>query len=421
MSAAANGAARYAHRVAVTGIGLITPLGIGVGRFWDAVVAGRIGTAALTRFDPSEFGSHIAAQVDDFDPAEFLSARRVRRTDRFAQFSLAAARLALDDAALAVDGRGDETGVWIGSALSGLAYAEEQHDRYRDHGLRSVRPLLAIAVFGGSATTQVALEFGLRGPNVANANSCAAGTVALGEAFRAVARGDVRVALAGGVEAPLSPLIFGSFALIRAMSTRNAEPERASRPFDRDRDGFVMAEGAGVFVLERYDDAVARGAHVYGEIAGLGLTGDAHHMTAPLPDGTSAARAMVDALREAGVAAEEIELIDAHGSSSRLNDSTETLAIRRVFGARADRIAVIATKGHHGHALGATGVWEAALTLLAMERETLPALANLEHVDPECELALVRTTRAESPRIALSNSTGFGGINAALVLRAAER
>jgi len=280
--------------------------------------------------------------------------------------------------------------------------------------------LLAIAVFGGAATTQVAIEFGIRGLNVANANSCAAGAVALGEAFRAVARGDVRLALAGGAETPLSPLVFGSFAIIRAMSTRNDDPARASRPFDRDRDGFVMAEGSAIFVLERYEDAVARDAHIYGEIAGFGLTADAHHMTAPLPEGNSSARAMCAAMAEAHVAPDEIELIDAHGSSSPLNDVTETRALHVAFGDCVTSIPVMATKGHHGHALGATGVWEAALTLLAMERGTMPALANLDNVEPSCDLDLVRETRATTARLALSNSTGFGGINAALVFRAAD-
>ncbi len=409
----ANG--RYRHRVAVTGIGLITPIGIGIDAFWEATVAGRRGVRSITRFDPAEFDSHIAAQVDDFDPADYLQGKRLRRTDRFAQFSVAATRLALEDANYRVVD-GDDVGVWIGSALGGLAYAEEQHDRYRQQGVRAVKPLLAIAVFGGSATTNVALEFGIRGPNVANSNSCAAGAVAIGDAFRAVARGEVRAALAGGVEAPLSPLIFGAFALIHSMSRRNDDPPTASRPFDRDRDGFVMAEGAGIFVLERYDDAVRRDARIYGEIIGFGLTGDAHHMTAPRPDALGAARAIVSALREARISPEEVELLDAHGSSSPLNDVTESLAFERVFGEDARRIPIAATKGQHGHALGATGVWEAALTLLAMREKAVPGIVNLENADPACALNLARNARAASPRVAVSNSTGFGGINAALVL-----
>jgi 3-oxoacyl-[acyl-carrier-protein] synthase II len=408
------------HRVAVTGIGVVSPLGIGLGPLWAGALAGRSAVRAIDRFDASPFDSRVAAQVDGFAPDDFLAPKRVRWTDRFAQFALASAHMALADARLDAGALGDDAGVWIGSALGGLAYAEEQHERFVAGGLRAVRPLLAIAVFGGAATTQVAIEFGIRGPNVANANSCAAGAVAIGEAFRAVARGEVRVALAGGAETPLSPLVFGSFAIIRAMSTRNDDPGRASRPFDRDRDGFVMAEGSAIFVLERYADALARGAHVYGEIAGFGLTADAHHMTAPLPSGDRSTAAMRAALAEARLAPDEIELIDAHGSSSPLNDVTETRALHAAFGDAATRIPVMASKGNHGHALGASGAWEAALTLLAMERRTLPPLANLENVEPQCDLDLVRATREAAPRTALSNSTGFGGINAALVLRAAE-
>jgi len=413
-----NGAAP--HRVAVTGIGLVTPIGTGVRNFWENLLDGRIGVDTLTRFDPAPFSSHVAAQIDDFSPAEYMDAKRLRWTDRFAQFSIAASRLALEDANFAPSTFGDDTGVYIGSALGGLAYAEDQHNVFLEQGIKHVRPLLAISVFGGAATTQVALEFGLRGPNLANGNSCAAGTVAIGEAFRAIARGEVRAALAGGVEAPLSPLVFGAFAIIRAMSTRNDDPKSASRPFDRDRDGFVMAEGAGILVLERLEDALARDARIYGEVAGYGLTGDAHHMTAPDPDAHSSARAMQNALREARVEAAEVEMIDAHGSSSKLNDSTETRAFKNVFGDAAYRIPIVATKGQHGHALGATGVWETAASLLAMHDGRVPGLVNLRNPDPNCDLDYVSATRELRPRIVLNNSAGFGGINAALVLKSRE-
>lgn len=408
------------HRVVVTGIGVVTPIGTGVRSFWDATLAGKVGIGAITRFDPSDFNSHVAAEVDTFDPGDYLEAKLFRRTERFAQFTLVATQLALDDAGARIDDDGDDVGVWMGSALGGLAFAESQHDAYRLQGARAVRPLLAISVFGGTSTTNVALAFGVRGPNVANANSCAAGAVAIGDAFRAIARGDVRSALAGGAEAPLSPLIFGAFAIIKSMSTRNDDPTTASRPFDRDRDGFVMAEGAGVLYLERYEDAVARGARVYGEIAGFGLTADGHHMTAPQPDGRNSARAMLAALREAHVGPDELELVDAHGSSSPLNDVTETSALKRALGDAAYRVPIVATKGQTGHALGATGAWEAALSLLMLHEGRVPRVVNLENVDPACDLDYVRETRHLAPRIVLSNSTGFGGINAALVLRKVE-
>ena len=409
------------HRVVVTGIGVVSPIGTGVRAFWDGALSGRVGTASITRFDSSDFDSHIAAQVDDFDAGDYLDAKVYRRTDRFAQFALVASQLALDDASLAIPAEGrDDVGVYIGSALGGLAFAETQHDAFRATGARAVRPLLAISVFGAASTSNVALAFGLRGPGVANANSCAAGAVAIGDAFRAVARGDVRAALAGGAEAPLSPLIFGAFAVIKSMSTRNDDPARASRPFDRDRDGFVMSEGAAMLVLERHDDAVARGARIYGEIAGFGLTADAYHMTAPQPEGRNSSRAMRAALAEARVGVDEVEIVDAHGSASLLNDATETVAFKAVFGERAFDVPIVATKGQHGHALGASGAWEAALSLLMIHEGRVPGAVNLEHTDPACDLDYVRDVRTMAPRVVLSNSTGFGGINAALVLRKIE-
>ena len=408
------------RRVVVTGIGIVSPIGTGVGAFWEATLAGRVGIGAITRFETDGYPSRIAGEIADFDPAEYMKAKRIRWTDRFAQYALAATHGAVADAGFHPNGTRDDVGVWIGSALGGVAYADQQHDVFRERGLGAVKPLLAISVFGGSATCNVAMEFDLRGPTVANANSCAAGAVAIGEAFHAIRRGDVRAAIAGGAEAPLSPLTYGAFTVIGAMSQRNDDPAHASRPFDLERDGFVMAEGAGILVLERFEDAAERGAHVYGEIVGYGATNDAHHMSAPRPDGESSARAIRVALDEAELAPGEIEAISAHGSATPLGDRAETIALRRAFGEPLDRIAVMATKGQHGHALGATGAWEAALSLLAIDRATLPRVVGLIVDDPQCALPFARRTAERSIRTILSNTAGFGGINAALVFSSVE-
>lgn len=409
-----------AHRVVVTGIGALTPVGTGADGLWDGVLGGKIGVGPITRFDTTGFSSRIAAQIDDFVPENYMAAKRLRWTDRFAQFAIAATRMALDDAGFRIDGQGNDIGVYLGSALGGLAFGEEQHDVFRERGLGAVKPLLAICAFAGSSVCNVAIEFGLSGPTVANGMSCASGTMAVGEAYRAIARGEARAALAGGIEAPLAPLVFGAFAIIRAMSTRNDDPVHASRPFDRDRDGFVMAEGAGVFVLERYEDAVRRDAPIYGEVVGYGISNDAYHMAAPLPDGTQTARAIAAALEEARLGPDEVETINAHGSGTPLGDRAEARAFRRAFGEAIDRIPVTATKGQHGHALGATGAWEVALSLLAISRKRVPRVVNLIEDDPEVQLRFARTTLECAPRIVLSNSAGFGGINAALVLKAVE-
>jgi 3-oxoacyl-[acyl-carrier-protein] synthase II len=406
------------HRVVITGAGVVTPVGTGIEAFWQGIRSGRIGVRKITRFDSSAYSSQIAAEVEDFDPAAYMSVKRVRWTDRFAQFSIAASKLALDDAGFSVNGNGNEMSVFVGSALGGLAYAEEQSEVFRQKGIDAVRPLLAISVFGGASISNISLEFGLHGPNVANANSCASGAVAIGQAYQAVARGDARAALAGGVEAPLAPLLYGAFTVIKAMSQRNGDPAAASRPFDRERDGFVMSEGSGMFLLERLDDALARGARIYGEVAGFGLTNDAHHMSAPRPDAKHVARAMQLALDDAQTGADEVEAINAHGSSTPLGDRTEALAYHTVFGERAARIPVSATKGQHGHALGATGAWEVAVSLLSMRDGEIPGAVNFESGDGDFDLGVSRLQTSVRPRIVLSNSSGFGGINAALVLKA---
>ncbi len=386
---------------------------------WDGVRAERSAVRSLTRFDPSIFRSHNAAQVDDFVPTDHLETKRAKRLDRFGQFSVVAARQALDDARLdlAAEDR-DRIGSMMGTALGGVGYAEEQLALFLTQGLRGVEPNLALTVFGGASSCNIAIEFGIRGPNSTNAMSCASGTIAIGEGFRQIRDGYADVMISGGAEAPLAPLCFGAFALIRAMSTRNDDPTSASRPFDRDRDGFVMGEGAAVLILEERTRAIARGAPIYAEILGFGLTNDAYHMTAPLPDGSQAARSINLALSDADVTPSDVAYVNAHGSSTPLNDSTETLAIKRVFGDHAYRMAVSSTKGYYGHALGASGAIEAAICSLALRNRWIPPTVNLQTPDAACDLDYVPATgRPADLDVILSNSFGFGGINAALVMR----
>lgn len=409
------------RRVAITGIGCVTPIGTGVDAFWQGLQARKSAVTRARRFDVEIFRSHCAAEVPDFDAARYIDPKRVKRLDRFSQFAVASAQLALADGALSLDNVDrDRAGAMMGTALGGVAYAEEQAARFQQGGLRDVDATLALAVFGGSASCNMAIEFGISGPNCTNAMSCASGAMAIGEAMRQIRDGYADVMLAGGAEAPLATLCFGAFALIRAMSTRNDDPARASRPFDANRDGFVMGEGSAVLLLEAWDHAVARGARIYGELAGYGTTNDAHHMTAPRPDGSQAARCMRLALQDAEAEARDVQYINAHGSSTPLNDPTETLAIRQVFGAHADAVPVSGTKGYYGHALGASGAFEAAISALAVSRGWAPPTVNLETPDPACDLEYIRGEgRQLTPRTVLSNSFGFGGINAALVFRAA--
>jgi 3-oxoacyl-[acyl-carrier-protein] synthase II len=407
------------RRVVVTGIGAITPIGITGSQLWNGVRAERSAVRSLTRFDPSVFRSHNAAEVNEFVPTDHLEAKRAKRLDRFGQFSVVAARQALEDARidLAAEDR-DRIGSMMGTALGGVAYAEDQLGAFLTQGIRGVDPTLALTVFGGASSCNIAIEFGVTGPNSTNSMSCASGTIAIGDAFRQVRDGYADVMIAGGAEAPLAPLCFGAFALIRAMSTRNDDPASASRPFDRDRDGFVMGEGAAVLILEERSRAVARGASIYAEVLGYGMTNDAHHMTAPLPDGSQAARSISIALADANIAAGEIGYVNAHGSSTPLNDSTETIAIKRVLGEHAYRIPVSSTKGYYGHALGASGAIEAAICAMALRNRWIPPTVNLRTPDAACDLDYVPASgRAVDLDVVLSNSFGFGGINAALLMR----
>lgn len=407
------------RRVAITGIGPVTPIGTGIEPFWDGLRSARSVVRRLTRFDPSPFRSHVAAEVDGFDPASYMEPRRAKRLDRCSQFTLAAARLALADAGIELEQEDrDRVGAMMGTALGGVEFAEREHEKFLSGGARAVEPGLALTVFVGATSCNLAIELGISGPNITNGMSCASGAIAIGEAVRAIQRNEADLMLAGGAEAPLSPLSYGAFAIIRAMSTRNEDPGTASRPFDRDRDGFVMAEGAAVLVLEERERARARGAPIYAEIVGYGLTNDAHHMTAPRPDGRQAARAMDTALKAAGVPGEAVGYVNAHGSSTPLNDPTEALALRQVLGRHAERVPVSGTKGYYGHALGASGAIEAAICALASRRGWLPPSVNLQAPDPACELDYVRGAGSEQePEYLLSNSFGFGGINATLVFR----
>ena len=410
------------RRVVITGIGAITPIGMGVEGLWDGLRRRQSAIRGITRFDPSMFKSRIAGEVVDFWPSDHIEERRVRRLDRFSQFSVAATRMALADAALTPEQEDkDRIGATMGTALGGVAHGEGQYRNFMSGGPRAVDPALALTVFAGAASCNIAIEFGFTGPNSTNGMSCASGAIAIGEAFRAITRGEADVMVAGGAEAPLAPLCFGAFAIIRAMSTRNDDPTHASRPFDQGRDGFVMAEGAAVLVLEERGRALARGAPLYAELCGFGLTNDAYHMTAPRPDGKQAARAMRNALKEAGVAPHEVGYINAHGSSTPLNDSTETASIKQVFGEYAYRLAFSGTKGYYGHALGASGAIEAAICALASRRGWVPPTVNLHSPDPVCDLTQVTPGgMLLEPEYLLSNSFGFGGINAALLFRRAE-
>jgi 3-oxoacyl-[acyl-carrier-protein] synthase II len=407
------------RRVVVTGIGAVTPVGSGADGLWAGVLRNQSAVREIDRFDASIFPSRIAAQIDDFRAEDHLDAKRARRLDRFSQFSVAASRMAVEHAGWTDGARSpDRTGVWIGSALGGVAFGEEQHANYVTRGVRAVAPTLATAVFGGAGASNVSIDLGIRGPAVGNANSCASGSMAIGQAFHAIRAGIVDAALAGGAEAPLAPLTFGAFAMIRVLSARNEEPATASRPFDVDRDGFVMGEGAAILALEERDAALARAASILGEVVGFGASTDAYHLTAPLPSGEAAAAAVTTALADAGMAADEIGYVNAHASSTQLNEVAEAKALHLALGARAASVPVSGTKGLYGHALGASGAIEAAITVMALGAGCLPGTCNLVNLDPEVDLNVLREPLSARPAAALSTSFGFGGMNAALVFKA---
>jgi 3-oxoacyl-[acyl-carrier-protein] synthase II len=407
------------RRAVITGIGPITCIGQGVEEFWNGILAEKSGVRQISSFDTSTFNAHCGGEITNWNPETFFPPHRLKRLDRYAQFSVASAKLALDDAGISYSREQpqDRVGVSFGTALGGVCQAEDQHIRFLKKGTRGVNPTLALQVFGGSAHSNVAIEFGFRGVGTTNSNSCASGTVSVGEALRYIRDDFADVIVAGGAEAPLSPLTYGAFAIIKTMSQWKGDPSLSSRPFDKLRDGFVMGEGAASLVIEELEHARARKAHIYAEVLGYSLNNDAFHMTSPLPSGESCIRAMQDALADAGVSTEQIDYVNAHASSTQLNDSTETASIKTVFGALTETTPVSGTKGYYAHPLGATGAIEASLCALALDRQWIPPTINYANPDPACDLDVVpnRGRKAELNYV-MSNSFGFGGINACLIL-----
>jgi 3-oxoacyl-[acyl-carrier-protein] synthase II len=416
------------RRIWITGIGIITAIGTGRAAFQAGLRAGRSPVKAIDRFDPSPFRSHVAAQVDDFDPLAWMAPKTARQLDRFSQFGLVAGQLALEDAGLVpgADGAPDprRIGIYLGSALGGIAYAEDQHERYLERGVKAVAPNLALAVFGGAAPANLGIALDVRGPILSTANSCASGAVALGEALGDLRDSRVDAAIAGGCEIPLSPLAFGAFDIIRALSAgHNDDPGEAARPFDTGRDGFVMGEGAALLVLEEAEAARRRGATPYAELLGYGATSDAYHMVQPRADGSEAARAASIALQDAGVDPAAIDYVNAHASSTPIGDIAEARAIALALGERAATVPVSGTKAYYGHPLGASGAIEAAICSLAIRDGWVPGTVNLHDPEPEAIAllpGLLREGREGRYDRVLSTSFGFGGLNAALVLGAPE-
>jgi 3-oxoacyl-[acyl-carrier-protein] synthase II len=410
------------RRVVITGLGLVSPLGIGVDRNWKAMLAGENGIGPITKFDASAFTSQIAGEVRDFDPLEFMDKKEVRKMDPFIQYAVAAAEQAVEDAGIQMELlEGDRTGVYVGSGIGGIGAIENQHEVLLTKGPNRVSPFFLISSIINEASGQISIKYKAKGPNSATATACATGTHAVGDSFRIIARGDADIMLAGGAEAPITPLGLAGFCAMRALSLRNDEPHKASRPFDAQRDGFVMGEGAGIVVLEELGMAIKRGARVYAEIVGYGMSGDAYHVSAPCLDGEGAYQAMKTALDDGRIQPEEIQYINAHGTSTPYNDKIETLAIKRLFGDHARKIGINSTKSMTGHLLGAAGGFETAASVLCLKNQIMPPTINYEFPDPECDLDYVpNEARPASIQYALSNSFGFGGTNGALVFKRFE-
>ncbi|RKN86557.1 beta-ketoacyl-ACP synthase II [Paenibacillus ginsengarvi] len=406
------------RRVVITGMGVMSSLGHDLETFWNNLMAGQSGVSVIESFDTSEYTTHIAAEIHDFNPEDYMDKKEARRMDRFVQFAVAASKAAIDNAKLDIGGNTDpeRCGVYVGSGIGGLGTWEEQHKILLEKGPKRVSPFFIPMMIANMASGQISMTFGAKGPNSTAVTACATGTHSIGDSYKLIQSDEADVMICGGAEATIRPTGMAGFCALRAMSTRNEEPEKASRPFDIDRDGFVMGEGAGILVLEELEHAKKRGAHIYAEVIGYGMSGDAHHMTDPDPDG--AARCMARAIRDAGIDASEIDYINAHGTSTPIGDRSETTAIKKALGAHAYKVAISSTKSMTGHLLGAAGGVEAVISGLTIERGRIAPTINLDNQDPECDLDYVpNVPREASVNVAMSNSFGFGGHNATIVLK----
>ena len=411
------------RRVVVTGIGLVTPLGTGVEKNWGALIAGRSGIRRISRFSNLEaYPSQIAGEVPDFSPADFIEPKEIKKMDLFIQYAVAAAAMAMTDSGLNIDtDLAEQVGVIIGVGLCGIDTIETTKEAILQGGPRKISPFFIPKVISNLAPGQIAIRHGAKGINLTPTSACASGTHAIGEAYHLIRRGLQDAVITGGAESAITPLAVGGFAAMKALSTRNDEPERASRPFDRDRDGFVIAEGSGVLILEERERALQRGAKIYAEVVGYAANGDAHHMTAPAPEGEGAARCMRLALKDAGLAPTDVDYINAHGTSTEYNDANETMAIKKVFGEQAAKLAVSSTKSMTGHLLGAAGAVEGVFSALSLHHGLIPPTINYDNPDPQCDLDYVpNEARKADLKVVLSNSFGFGGTNACVILRRAE-
>lgn len=407
------------RRVVVTGIGAVSSLGTGIDKNWSALTAGKSGIDLIKRFDASELPSQIAGEVKDFDPTAYMPKKEVKKMDLFIQYALGAAEMAMEDSGLQVtEENAERVGVLVGSGLGGLPAIEKYHDVLNKSGYKRVSPFFIPMLIINLAPGQISIRFGAKGPNVSSVSACATGTHSIGDAYHIIKRGDADAMIAGGTESTITSLGVAGFCVMKALSTRNDDPKAASRPFDQGRDGFIMAEGAGIVVLEEYESAVKRGAKIYGELCGYGMSADAYHLTAPAPGGEGAARCIRMALNNAGINADEVDYINAHGTSTPFNDMYETMAINSALGEHAKKVMVSSTKSMTGHALGAAGALEAIYCLKAMETGVVPPTINLEQPSPECNLDYVpNVARDAEVKVAMSNSLGFGGTNATLVFR----